>query len=114
MLFTTLVIKDKEYKLRLSAKSCVALEKRLGGNPLNIFMNVSAGQLPSLESLLVILHQSLTEYQHNITMDDVYTLYDEYCSEEDNNMMSLIMLLMEVFKDAGFIPKTEEEDGKNS
>lgn len=110
MLYTTVVIKEKEYKLRLSAKSCVALEKRLGGNPLNIFMNVSTGALPSLESLLIMLHQSLVEYQHNITMEDVYALYDDYCSEGDNNMMSLITVMLEVFKDAGFIPKDNSEN----
>lgn len=109
MLYTTVVIKEKEYKLRLSAKSCVELEKRLGGNPLNIFMNVSTGVLPSLESLLIMLHQSLVEYQHGITMDDVFALYDDYCSEEGNNMMSLITVMLQVFKDAGFIPRDDSE-----
>ncbi len=112
MLYTSLVINEKEYKLRLSAKSCVALEKRLGGNPLNMFMEVTNGKLPTLESLLIMLHQSLTEYNHSITMDDVYSIYDEYCSIEGNNMMSLIQVLLQVMKDAGFIP--EEDNEKNA
>lgn len=108
MLYTTVVIKDKQYKLRLSAKSCVELETRLGGNPLNIFMEAAEGKLPSLKSLLIMFHQSLVEYQHGLTMDDVYSLYDDYCSENENNMMSLIALMIEVFKGAGFIPKDDE------
>lgn len=112
MLYTSLVINEKEYKLRLSAKSCVALEKRIGGNPLNMFMEVANGKLPTLESLLIMLHQSLTEYNHSITMEDVYSIYDEYCSIEGNNMMSLIQVLLQVMKDAGFIP--EEDNEKNA
>ena len=109
MLYTTLVISGKEYKLRLNAKSCVALEKRIGSNPLNIFMNVANNVLPSLEVLLICLHQSLTEYQHGITMDDVFGIYDDYCLE-GGNMMSLIQVLLQVFKDAGFLPKDEEDE----
>ena len=109
MLYTQLVISGKEYKLRLNAKSCVALEKRIGSNPLNIFMAVADNVLPPLETLLVCLHQSLTEYQHSITMDDVYGIYDDYCLE-GGNMMSLIQVLLQVFKDAGFLPKDEEDE----
>lgn len=113
MLYTTIIIKGYEYKLRLSAKSCVELEKRLGGNPLNIFMQIESGKLPTLETLLIILHQSLQEYQHGITMDFVFSLYDEYCSE-GNNMMSLIALLVQVFKNSGFIPSDNDEDDEKN
>ena len=109
MLYTTLVISGKEYKLRLNAKSCVALEKRIGSNPLNIFMGVANNVLPSLEVLLICLHQSLTEYQHGITMDDVYDIYDKYCTEENGSMITLIQVLLDVFKNAGFLTKDEEE-----
>ena len=112
MLYTTLVIREKEYKLRLSAKSCVALEKRLGGNPLNVFMQIEDGKLPTLETLLTMLHQSLTEFQHGLTMDDVYGIYDDYCLE-GGNMMSLIQVLLQVFKDAGFLPKDEDEEDES-
>ena len=113
MLYTTLVIREKEYKLRLSAKSCVALEKRLGGNPLNVFMQIEDGKLPTLETLLTMLHQSLTEFQHGLTMDDVYSIYDDYCSE-GNNMMNLIQVLIEVLKASGFIPESDGEPEINA
>lgn len=113
MLYTTLKVKDYEYKLRLSAKSCIELEKRLGGNPLNVFMQIENGKLPTLATLLTMLHQSLVEYQHGITMDFVYTLYDDYCSE-GNNMMNLIQVLIEVLKTSGFIPESDGEPEKNA
>ena len=114
MLYTTLVISGKEYKLRLNAKSCVALEKRIGSNPLNIFMGVANDVLPSLEVLLICLHQSLTEYQHGITMDDVYDIYDKYCTEENGSMITLIQVLLDVFKNAGFLPKDEEGESEKN
>jgi len=111
MLYTIIKINEKEYKARLSAKTCVDLEKRLKTNPLNIFIKAGNGELPSLESLLVMLQASLEEYNHGITMDEVYSLYDEYCAG-GGNLMSLIADLLEVFKGAGFIPK--ENDEKNA
>lgn len=109
MLYTTIIIDNYEYKLRLSAKSCVALEKRLGGNPLNVFMQIENGKLPTLETLLTMLHQSMVEYQHGITIDNVYSLYDKYCGE-GHNLMDLIQVLIEVLKVSGFIPENGEQE----
>lgn len=108
MLYTTIIIDNYEYKLRLSAKSCVELEKRLNGNPLNVFMRIEQGVLPTLETLLIMLHQSLQDYQHGITMDNVYTMYDKYCAG-GHNMMDLIQVLIEVLKVSGFMPQDGEQ-----
>ena len=40
MIYSDLIINDKQLKLRLDARGCVALERRLGKSPLNIFMTV--------------------------------------------------------------------------
>ena len=50
MLYTTFTVKDRDYKLRLNAKACVDLEKKLGTNPVNIFMAMAGNdmKLPSL------------------------------------------------------------------
>lgn len=111
MLYTIIKVNEKEYKARLSAKACVDLEKRLKTNPLNIFIKAGNGDLPTLETLLIMLQASLEEYQHGLSMDDIYALYDEYCVA-GGNIMSLIADLLEVFKGAGFIPK--ETDEKNA
>ena len=103
-----LEVKGKEYQLRLTTKACVKCEQRLGKNPLNVFLEASDNKMPKINDLMVILHECLNTCNHGIKIDDVYDLYDDYC-EEGNSITDLIELLIDVFKDAGFIP----EDTKN-
>lgn len=108
-MFTTLTIDNKDYNLKLSARACVDLEKKLGTNPLNVITRLADNdELPSLETLLTILHCSLTTYNHGISLDDVYTLFDKYV-DEGHTMLDLIPLILDVFKTSGFIRDT----GKN-
>ena len=111
MFYTTLTIKDKEYKCRLNAKACVDLEKRLRTNPLNIFTRVASnGEVPPLEVLLQILHASLQTMEHGITLEKTYDLYDAYV-EDGHTMVDLIPFILEIFKTSGFF--VEDSDGKN-
>lgn len=116
MLYTTITINNKEYKARITAKACVDLEKKLGTNPLNIFINMAEGDglnLPSLGAMLTILHASLQAYEHKITIDDVYKIYDEFI-EEGNNLTDLIPILIDIYKVSGFIPEEVEQETKNA
>lgn len=110
MLYTTFTVKDKEYKARLSAKTCVELEKKLGANPLNAFIKVAqTNEVPQLDTLITILHASLQAYQHGMSMDDVYALYDDFV-DEGNSLMELIPLILEIFKVSGFFKPEEEKN----
>lgn len=109
MLYTIFNVKDKEYKLRLNARACVDLEKRLGTNPINVFMRISENnELPKLGELITILNACLQPYQHNMTIEATYQLFDDY-AEEGHNLMDLVPVLIEVFQESGIIPKAEEE-----
>ena len=112
MLFTNFVVGDKEYKCKLNTKSLVNLEKRLGMNPLNIFMNLDENNLPKLEDMLIILHESLQSLEHGISMDDVYDIYDAFV-EDGHNMLELMPIIIEIFKVSGLIPKDEEKKTKS-
>lgn len=115
MLYTTIIINNKEYKARINAKACVDLEKKLGTNPLNIFINMNEGDtfnLPSLGDMLIILHAALQAYEHKITMDEVYALYDEFV-EDGNNLTDLIPIVLEIYKVSGLIPEEVEKETKN-
>jgi hypothetical protein len=113
MLSHKITIDGKDYDCRLSAKNCVDLEKKLGTNPLNIFMEIAAkGQVPNVEVLLTILHASLQQFNHGITMDKTYDLYDAYV-EEGHNIMDLVPELLEILKVSGLIPE-EVVDAKNA
>ena len=47
-------------------------------------------------------------------MDDVYDIYDKYCTEENGSMITLIQVLLDVFKNAGFLPKDEEDESEKN
>ena len=115
MLYTTFTVKENEYKCRLTAKACVDLEKRMGTNPLNIFTKIAqnSNTIPNLEDLIVILHASLQAYNHKISLDDVYEIYDAFV-DEGNTMLDLVPIILDIFKVSGFFKEEEvEEEGKN-
>lgn len=115
MLYTTFTVKDREYKARLNAKACVDLEKKLGTNPLNVFVKMSDGDninLPTLGELITIIHASLQAYEHGISVDKVYGIYDDFI-EEGHNQMDLIPIVIDIFKVSGLIPE-EVEAEKNA
>lgn len=115
MLYTTITIKEKDYKARLNARACVDLEKKLGTNPLNVFASIAnSNAIPDLSSLITILHASLTAYQHGITLDDTYAIYDDFI-EDGHTMMEIIPIILDIFKVSGFFKEEVEEDaeGKN-
>lgn len=107
MLYTTLKIKETEYKLRLNAKNAVQLEKKLGRHPLSILMDMQESTLPKTEDVIFILHASLQAYQHEITEDKTYDLYDLFM--EEHGIEDLVNLIVEIYQTAGFIPKNIPE-----
>lgn len=109
MLYTELNIGEKEYKLRLDARGCVALERKLGKSPLSIFMQAQEGSLPTLEQIILILQASMQKFHSGITENNVYDLYDAYI-EQGNTFTDLISVVLEIFKVSGFF---KEEDVKN-
>ena len=110
MLYTTLTVKDRDYKLRLNAKSCVDLEKKLGTNPINVFIDMAGDnvKLPSIDTLITILHYSSQALEHGITMDKGYEIYDDFI-EEGHSMTDLIPVIIDVFKVSGLLPEDTEE-----
>lgn len=112
MLYTVINIGGTDYKARLNAKACVDLEKKLGTNPLNVFAKIAEdGSIPDLSVLISIFQASLTAYNHGITIDKAYELYDKFV-DDGNTMMDLVPILMDVFKVSGFF-KVEDEEEKN-
>ena len=109
MLYSEIKIGEKDLKLRLDARSCVDLERKLGKSPLAIFMQEDKA-LPTLEELITILHGSLQKYNKGFTLEKTYDLYDLYV-EEGNTFTDFIPVIMEIFKVSGFF---KEEEVKNA
>lgn len=101
---------SKEYKLRLNTRNTVSLEKQLGCNPLAIFG--SGDTIPTITVMVKILHASLQQYQHSITLEDAYDIFDEWL--EDNHVMTdFIPLIIEIYKASGIIKDPNNKKEKN-
>lgn len=105
MLFKTLNINNKEYKLRLSTRVLIQLERELGESPVDLLMEMSMNgqqqKMPKLEPLIKIFHASLQKFHHGISLDDTFDLYDDYV-DEGNTIMEFLMVVMDIFKVSGF------------
>ena len=104
---------NKEYKLRLNTRNTVMLEKQLGCNPLSIFGDGDI--IPTVTVMVAILHASLQQYNHGITLNDAYDIFDTWLGE-DNSTTDFIPIILEIYKASGIIPKdkVEEEETKNA
>lgn len=104
---------NKTYKLRLSTRNIVLLEKQLGCNPLSIFGNGET--VPTITVMVAVLHASLQQYNHGITMNDAYDIFDDYLAE-GHTSVDFLPVIIEIYKASGIIPRDskEEELAKNA
>ncbi len=100
---------ENEYKLRLGAQQIAQVEKKLGGNLLNIFMEIEKNQMPTLTDILIILHGAMQKYNHGITIEKIYEIYDEYV-DGGYSYVDLIPVLVEVLKISGFFKEAPQEN----
>ena len=102
MIYYSFNVKDKEYKARLTAKTCIDLEKKLGTNPLNVMMSMDEKKMPSLDVLITILHYSLVQYQHGLTLDGTYAVYDDMV-DEGKGIADLLNIVIKELEDTTFL-----------
>lgn len=101
---------EKEYKLRLSARDLVDLEKRLGTNPLNLFMDMAKKEaMPSLTPLLYILQASMSTFHHGVDTNKIYDIYDTFV-ENGGTQADLLPVCIEIFKVSGIIKENANEE----
>lgn len=100
MLYYDFTAGNKDYKLRLDTRGIVALEKKIGCNPLAIFGK--GDTIPTVSTMVAILHASLQSYQHSISMDDAYNIFDEYLTD-GNSTTDFINVIIEIYKASGII-----------
>ena len=107
MMYVDFTVKDKEYKLRLNTRNTIALEKQLGCNPLSIFGDGST--MPTITTMVQVLHASLQQYNHGIDMNDAYDIFDEYL-EEGHATTDFIKVIVDVYRVSGLIPDTNKAE----
>lgn len=91
---------NKEYKLRLGTREIVVLEKQLGCNPLTIFGN--GDTIPTITTMVNVLHASLQQLNHGITLNDAYDIFDAYLAD-GHTMTEFIPVIIEIYKMSGLI-----------
>lgn len=100
---------DKTYKLRISTRNTVALEKQLGCNPLAIFGN--GDRLPTITEMVSILNVALQQLNHGITMNDAFDIFDAWL-DDGHTATEFIPVIIEIYRVSGLIGK-ETGDEKN-
>jgi hypothetical protein len=99
---------NKSYKLRLNTRNVIALEKSVGCNPVSIFFDsVGNERIPTITEMVAVLHASLQQFNHGITMNDAYDIFDDYIAE--NSTMDFIKVIMSIYQASGLMPKNEAE-----
>ena len=106
MLFYDFEAGNKTYKLRLSTRNIVALEKQLGCNPLGIFKDDDT--LPTVSEMVAVLFNSLQQFNHGISMNDAYDIFDAYLAD-GHSMTDFIPVILEVYKVSGIIKEDASE-----
>ena len=94
---------NKEYKLRLNTRNTISLEKTLGCNPVAIFG--SGDTIPTITTMVRILHASSQAYEHGITLDDAYDIFDAWL-DDGHVMTDFIAVILDIYRASGII-KTE-------
>lgn len=109
MNFINFEVGSDVYKLRLNTRSIVALEKQIGCNPLNIF-GADYEEVPTITVMVNILHASLQQYNHGISVNDAYDIFDRYL--ENNAVTDFVHVIIDVYKASGLIPADTDADGE--
>jgi hypothetical protein len=108
MKYVEFKVGENEYKLRLGAQQIISVEKKLGGNVLDMFMEIENNKMPTVTDVLTVLHGSMQKYNHGITMEKIYGIYDDYV-EEGKTYIDLIPVLTDVLKASGFFKDAQVE-----
>lgn len=111
MLYTELNIGNECFKLRLTTRASVQLEKALGHNPITMLMEIDEGKMPKLTDCLTMLHAMLQTYHHGYNMDKVMDLFERYVAD-GHNMFDLIPVFVEVFEQSGYITTGDKAEGE--
>lgn len=104
---------NKDYKLRLNTRNTILLEKQLGCNPLSIFGDGTT--IPTITTMVAILHASMQQYEHGVSLNDAYDIFDTWL-DDGHSSTDFIEVILEIYKASGIIPKDEvkELEGKNA
>lgn len=101
----------KEYKLRLNTRNIILLEKQLECNPLSIFGLGEEKTIPTITVMVAILHASLQQYNHGISLNDAYDIFDAWL-DEGHDTTEFLPIILEIYEASGIAPKNIADKGE--
>lgn len=107
MLFYEFEAGNKSYKLRLNTRNIVALEKQIGCNPIAIFGKGDI--IPTVSQMVTVLFYSLQQYNHGITMNDAYDIFDDYLAD-GYSATDFITVILGIYSVSGITKDMSKED----
>jgi hypothetical protein len=101
---------NEEYKLKLSVGSMIALEKKIGTNPIAVFgLDDENPVIPTITTMVAILWASLQDMQHGITMNDAQGIFEAWLND-GNIPTDFIRVITDVYKVSGIFKQREKGD----
>lgn len=101
-------------------KEKMALEKALGGSPLNHILPMMGGvseeqemdfskmQIPSLPFMVAVLHASAQKLNAGVSMDKMMDIVDAYLEQDvENSVFGLFAIVMEVLQTGKYLPSQD-------
>lgn len=104
---------NSEYKLKLTTRTTIALEKQIGCNPLMLFG--TGNRVPTISEMIYVLHASLQQLQHGINFDKAIDIFDKYL-EDGHTPTDFVQVIIDIYKVSGIISNDSndsEETEKN-
>ena len=104
---------ENTYKLRMNTRAVCDLERKLGTNPINVFMNMQDGILPKVTDMILILAAALQQYQHGIKESDVFDIFDNYIAD-GHGSVDFVNEMYDILNVSGLIADSKEESDPNA
>lgn len=107
MMYVDFSAGNKDYKLRLSIRNTITLERQLGCNPLVIFGD--GDKLPTVTTMVQILHASLQQYHHGIGINEAQDIFETWL-DDGHAITDFIQVIVDIYKVSGIIRSDEEKN----
>lgn len=107
MMYVDFTAGNKDYKLRLNTRNVVALERSLGCNPLSVFGD--GDTLPTVTVMVTVLHASLQQLNHGVSLNDAFDIFDEYLAD-GHSATDFINVMLDIYKVSGLINQDVDVD----
>lgn len=111
MMYVDFSAGNKYYKLRLSTRNTITLEKQLGCNPLSIFGDGET--IPTVTTMVQILYNSMQQLNHGVSLNDAYDIFDEWLAD-GHVATDFLPIIIDIYKVSGLIHNDKDSEAEKN